>query len=98
MTVVFPKSEKRTHWEKIFNEVKQKITAAHDYQPIPEFIGDKRKTIHIFFSTLLPISLLLLHKLIMHKNQLFFFSFAIQIKYQFVKLVLDYSLHVPLQH
>lgn len=39
MTVVFPKSEKRTQWEKTFNEVKQKITAALDYQPIPEFIG-----------------------------------------------------------
>lgn len=40
MTVVFPKSEKRTQWEKTFNEVKQKITAALDYQPIPEFIGN----------------------------------------------------------
>lgn len=39
MTVVFPKSEKRKQWEKTFNEVKQKITAALDYQPIPEFIG-----------------------------------------------------------
>lgn len=39
MTVVFPKSEKRAQWEKTFNEVKQKITAALDYQPIPEFIG-----------------------------------------------------------
>lgn len=38
MTVVFPKSEKRTHWEKMFNEIKQKITAALDHQPIPEFI------------------------------------------------------------
>lgn len=39
MTVVFPKSEKRTQWEKTFNEVKLKITAALDHQPIPEFIG-----------------------------------------------------------
>lgn len=39
MTVVFPKSEKRAQWEKTFNEVKLKITAALDYQPIPEFIG-----------------------------------------------------------
>lgn len=41
MTVVFPKSEKRTQWEKTFNEVKQKINAALDYQPIPEFIGKR---------------------------------------------------------
>lgn len=39
MTVVFPKSEKRTHWEKMFNDVKLKITAALDHHPIPEFIG-----------------------------------------------------------
>lgn len=39
MAVVFPKSEKRAQWEKTFNEVKQKITAALDYQTIPEFIG-----------------------------------------------------------
>lgn len=39
MTVVFPKSEKRTQWEKTFNEVKLKITAALDHHPIPEFIG-----------------------------------------------------------
>ncbi|XP_031626312.1 uncharacterized protein LOC116342734 [Contarinia nasturtii] len=38
ITVVFPKSEKRTQWEKMFNEVKMKITAALDHHPIPEFI------------------------------------------------------------
>lgn len=43
MTVVFPKSEKRTQWEKTFNEVKLKITAALDHQPIPEFIGNINK-------------------------------------------------------
>lgn len=42
MTVVFPKSEKRTQWEKTFNEVKQKINAALDYHPIPEFIGKQQ--------------------------------------------------------
>lgn len=39
MTVVFPKSEKRTHWEKMFNEIKQKMIAAHDHQPTPEFMS-----------------------------------------------------------
>lgn len=49
MSVVFPKSEKRTQWEKTFNEVKQKITAALDYHPIPEFIGERSTsfTLHI---------------------------------------------------
>lgn len=46
MTVVFPKSEKRTQWEKTFNELKQKITAALDYQPIPEFIGNQLLLLH----------------------------------------------------
>lgn len=40
MTVVFPKSEKRTHFEKLFNEVKLKITTALDHQPKPEFISN----------------------------------------------------------
>lgn len=39
MTVVFPKSEKRTHWEKIFNEIKQKLSAVLDHQPVPKFIS-----------------------------------------------------------
>lgn len=39
MTVVFPKSEKRTQWEKIFNEIKQKMSAILDHQPVPKFIS-----------------------------------------------------------
>lgn len=39
MTVVFPKSEKRAHWEKTFYEMKQRLTAALDRHPIPEFIA-----------------------------------------------------------
>lgn len=39
MTVVFPKSEKRTLWEKLFNESKQKLIAAHDFQTSPEFLS-----------------------------------------------------------
>lgn len=39
MTVVFPKSEKRAQWEKQFYEIKQKLTAALDRHPIPEFIA-----------------------------------------------------------
>lgn len=58
MTVVFPKSEKRTQWEKMFTEVKLKITAALDHQPIPEFIGNSTGlTVMWFFSCLLPLIL-----------------------------------------
>lgn len=39
MTVVFPKSEKRAQWEKLFNESKQKLIAAHDFQTSPEFLS-----------------------------------------------------------
>lgn len=39
MTVVFPKSEKRAQWEKTFFEIKQKLNAALDHQPIPEFVA-----------------------------------------------------------
>lgn len=39
MTVVFPKSEKRAQWEKTFYEIKQKLNAALDHQPIPEFVA-----------------------------------------------------------
>lgn len=39
MTVVFPKSEKRAQWEKLFYEMKQRLTAALDRHPIPEFIA-----------------------------------------------------------
>lgn len=39
MTVVFPKSEKRAQWEKIFYEVKTRLTATLDRRPIPEFIA-----------------------------------------------------------
>lgn len=38
MTVVFSKSTKRTQWEKSFNESKQKLIAAHDFQATPEFL------------------------------------------------------------
>lgn len=39
MTVVFPKSEKRAQWEKMFYEMKQRLAAALDRHPIPEFIA-----------------------------------------------------------
>lgn len=38
MTVVFPKSEKRAQWEKLFYESKQKIMAILHRSPIPQFI------------------------------------------------------------
>lgn len=39
MTVVFSKPEKRTLWEDTLNELKQKLAASLDRQPIPEFIS-----------------------------------------------------------
>lgn len=39
MTVVFPKSEKRTQWEKAFHESKQKVMAILHRSPIPQFIS-----------------------------------------------------------
>lgn len=38
MTVVFSASKKRTDWEKMFNDSKQKWIAAHDFKSTPEFI------------------------------------------------------------
>lgn len=39
ISITFSKSEKRTHWEKTFYDIKQKIIAAQDRHPIPEFIS-----------------------------------------------------------
>ncbi|XP_053961835.1 uncharacterized protein LOC128865531 isoform X2 [Anastrepha ludens] len=38
LSIVFSKAEKRTQWEKTFNEAKQKLAATLERHPIPEFL------------------------------------------------------------